>query len=314
MDEEERAIMNYRPPISHMKNALWALWFVFVTLMILWNQTEVPADPWFTWMGWVTAAGIAFFVITPLVISRDSPKIVSNKMGSTIATPQPLHIIPAQAAHPTYGVYAAGSVKAWFFFDFVASTRAYVIAPIDLVYVIGEEGNERGKGLNVVINSPLEVYTDHSTLPPHILETLQTMRKPGYQPNMPILYNWWPLMVNELSEKDEERYKKQFKEIGVTEEHIDDAWRIMETGSQKLTKFRYEEQLTNMEKNLVRREKIVNSENADLKEMIEYLKKENKDQYERITGSKEPERQRSMFEMPGRRDNDQTREREERDY
>jgi hypothetical protein len=312
MDDEDKAILGYKPPLSHMKNALWVLWFAFLSVMILWNQTETPMDPWFGWGGWFTAIGIALFVITPLVISRDSPKIVSNTMGSTIASPQPLKIIPAQAAHPAYGVYAAGSVKAWFFFDFVASTRAYVIAPLDLVYVVGEEGNERGKGLNLVVNSPLEKYYDHSTLPPHILESLKTMKKPGYDKNMPILYNWWPLMVNELTEKDKEKLQQDLRRIGVDESQMQNAVRIYETYSCKLSKFRYEDQLTNMEENLDRREKIVNSENSDLREMVEYLKKENKDLYERIVGPREQERPRGLFDIPTRNRDDE-RDREERD-
>ena len=312
MDDEEKAILNYKPPISHMKTAMWALWFVFLTIMIVWNQTEAPADPWFTWGGWFTFVGLALFGLTPLVVSRDSPKLTSNKLGSTVASPQPILTIPAQSGHPAYGVWPGGSVKAWFVYEFATSTRAYVVAPLDLVYIIGEEG----KGLNVVVNAHLEVYTNHSQLPPHILESLTTMKKPKYDENMPILYGWWVLMENKLSKEDEQKYKEMFRDIEVPEEKIEDAYRIMSMGAQKLTKFRYEDQLTNMEKNLTRREKIVNSENADLRKMIEYLKKENKDLYQRITGSKEPQQPKSIFQIPGRNrdDEERQRDREDRDY
>ena len=277
---------------------------------MLWNQSKTPTDPWFTWAGWFSFGMLALTALTPLIVSRDSPKMSSNKVGTTCASPQPILTIPAQSGHPAYGVWAAGSVKSWFVYEFATSTRAYVVAPIDLVYIIGEEG----KGLNVVVNAHLEVYIDHSQLPPHLLEALTTMKKPKYDENMPILYGWWPLMVNALSKDDKKRYEEMFEEIGVPKEHIPDAMRVMETGSQVLTKFRYEEQLTNMEKNLLRREKIVNAENADLKKMIEYLKKENRDLYQRITGFKEPEKPRSIFEIPNRRQpEEQPNNREERD-
>ena len=308
MDDEEKAMLNYKPPISHMKTALWALWFIFLTAMLLWNQTETPADPWFTWGGWFTFIGIALFALTPLIVSRDSPKIISNKMGSTVASPQPILTIPAQSGHPAYGVWPAGSVKAWFVYEFATSTRAYVIAPLDLAYTVGEEG----KGINVFINAHLSGYIDHTQLPPHILESLTTMKKPGYSPAMPILYGWWPLMTNPVEEKEYKEYKALFRALGVPAEKEEDALRIMFMGSQKLTKFRYDDQLTNMEANLLRREKIVNSENADLREMIEYLKKENKDLYVRISGAKERQVPPSIFQMPKRepqeeQENDQRR-------
>ena len=299
MDEEEKVELNYKPPLSHMKTGLWALWFVFLTVMILWNQTETPADQYFTWGGWGSFIGIALFALAPLVISRDSPKLSSNKIGTTCASPYPVLEIPAQTAHPKYGVHCAGSVKSWFVYDFTQSTRAYIIAPTDLVYVIGEEG----KGLNVVVNCHLERY-EPDQLPPHILDALSTMKKPPYEPNMPIYYGWWPLMENRLEKKDEIAYRDQFRDIGVLEEHIDDAMRIMNTGSQVLSKFKYDKQLTDMEKNLLRREKNVNSENADKKKMIAYLKKENEDLYRRITDWKEPRPPTSMLQMPSRGDRD----------
>lgn len=310
MDDEDKAMLNYKPPITHMKSALWVLWFVFWTIIILWNQSEMPTDPWFTLAGWFSFAMMALTAITPLIVSRDSPKLVSNKMGTTVASPQPVLTIPAQSGHPAYGVWAGGSVKSWWVYNFAASTRAYIIAPLDLVYIIGEAG----KGLNVMVNSHLMPYIDHSELPPHILEELKTMKDPKYDENMPILYGWWVLMSNLLSKEDKKRYEELFEDIGVPKAQIPEAMRIMEMGSQVLTKFRYEEQLTNMEKNLLRREKIVNSENADLKEMIEYLKKENKDLYKRITGFKEPEKPRGIFEIPNRRQPEEQPERDERDY
>lgn len=310
MDDEDKAMLNYKPPISHMKTALWGLWFVFLTIMILWNQSETPTDPWFSWGGWFTWVGTMLFLIAPLIVSRDSPKISSNKTGTSIASPQPILTIPAQSAHPSYGVWPAGSVKSWFVYEFAASTRAYIIAPLDLVYTIGEEG----KGLNVMVNAHLEVYIDHTQLPPHVLEALATMKKPRYEPNMPILYGWWPFMTNPLEPDEYKDYKEQFKNIGVPKENIEEAMRIMETGSQKLTKFRYEALLTDMEKNLLRREKIVNAENADLKEMIEFLKKENRDLYESRTGYKKPEQPRSMFDLsiPRRDQEEESREEPER--
>lgn len=306
MREEEKAELNYRPPIAHMKTGLWALWFVFVTIMILWNQSETPTDPWFAWCGWLSFVGIALFGIAPLVISRDSPKIVSNKLGSTCASPLPVLDIPAQAAHPKYGVWCGGSVKAWFVYEFATSTRAYIIAPKDLVYVVGEEG----KGLNVVVNCYLEVYTDHTQLPPHVLEALSGMKKPLYEPNMPILYGWWPLTENKLEEEDMLDYKAQFRGIGVAEEHIMDAIRIVTTASQKLTKFEYGAQLTDMESNLIRREKIVNSENQDLKKGNAYLKVELDDAYKRLTDWKEPQSPKSIFQLPSKRRDQDERENE----
>ncbi len=293
MDDEEKAMLNYKPPVTQMKTALWALWFVFLILMVLWNQTETPADSWFTWGGWITTGLIVGVEIAPLLVSRASPKISSNKLGTSIGSPQPLLTIPAQSGHPAYGVWPAGSVKALFVYDFANSTKAYVIAPLDLVYIIGEEG----KGLNVIVNAHLEVYIDHTTLPPHIVESLLTMKKPSYNENMPILYGWWPLMTNPLEPEEYKEYKEMWRQLGVPEEHVPDAMRLMETGSQKLTKFRYGAQLVDMEKNLLRREKIVNSENADLRKMIQYLKVENKDLYERITGPKEKEVPRGLFQI-----------------
>jgi len=297
MDDEEKAMLNYKPPLTHMKTALWALWFVALTLLILWNQAETPADPWFTWGGWITLAALLLTTITPLIVSRDSPKIISNKLGTSIATPQPLLTIPAQSSHPAYGVWPAGSVKSWFVFNYEQTTRAYIIAPIGLVYIVGEEGSHKGKGINVLVNAHLEVYIDHSTLPPHVLEALTTMKNPHYDENMPILHGWWPLMTNPLEEEEYKEYKQRFRDIGVSEERIQDAMRTMMEASQKLTKFRYESQLVDMEKNLLRREKIVNSENADLRKMIQYLKVENKDLYERITGPKEKEVPRGLFQI-----------------
>ena len=303
MDDEEKAMMNYKPPLSHMKTAMWALWFVFLTLIILWNQTETNFDPWFAWGGWFTAGGFALFALTPLIVSRDSPKIVSVKIGTSIASPQPILTIPEQPGHPAYGVWPAGSVKSWFVYEFAQSTRGYVIAPLDLAYVMGEEG----RGLNVVINCHVEGYTDHTQLPPHILESLKSMRKPMYDNKMPIYYNWWPALINELDEKDYNDLIRDFKYLGVTEDKIQDARRILETAACKLSKFRYGEQFASMEKNLLRREKIVNSENADLKKSIQYLKVENEDLYKRITGTKDHEQPKSLLSIPSaRRDREES--------
>jgi len=301
MDDEEKAMLNYKPPISHMKTAMWVLWFIFLTAMILWNQSETPADPWFTWGGWFTSVAIALIALAPLIVSRDSPKITSNKLGSTVASPDPIQTIPAQSGHPAYGIWAGGSVKSWFVYEFATTTRAYIIAPLALAYTIGDGG----KGVNVFINAHLEQYIDHTQLPPHILDGLESMKKPSYNPSMPILYGWWPMLTNPIDPKEYKEYREHFRNLGLPEDKIEDAMRFVEMASQKLTKFRYDEQLTNMESNLLRREKIVNSENADLKKMIEYLKKENRDLYESKAGPRKQGPPPSIFQMPRREEPEQ---------
>lgn len=314
MDQEERELASYRPPVAHMKNIFWVLWFIALTILCLWNRSETPADPIFTWGGWITFAIIALIAITPLVIARDSPKMASNKLGTTIGSPNPLQIIPEQPGHPAYGIWPGGSVKAWFFYDSAATSRAYIVAPMDLVYVLGEEGHGRdsvAKGLNVVVNCHLEYYR-HDTLPPHILDALQTLKRPAYNPDMPVLYGWWPIWIKELSESEKEGFVKKFLELGMSQDKIQDAMRFLETASNKLTKFKYEDQLTKMESNLLRREKIVNAENADLKKRIEYLKKELNDQDKRQSGYKEPRHPDSMFQIPRREQQEEPEERPDR--
>jgi hypothetical protein len=300
-----------------MKNIFWVLWFVGLIILALWNKTETPADPIVTWGGWLTFFIIALIAITPLVISRDSPKLISNKLGTTIASPNPLKEIPEQPGHPAYGIYAGGSVNSWLFKETASTTRAYIIAPIDLVYVAGEEGHGKdsvAKGMNVDVNCHLEYYR-HDTLPPHVLEALQSLNRPAYNADMPVLYGWWPIRVNELSDEDKQKYLKYLMELGIPKEKTQDAMRFLEMAACKLTKFKYSEQLTKMETNLLRREKIVNAENADLKERIEYLKKELTDMDKRQSCYREPRPPDSIFQIPRREQpTEQPTERPERDY
>jgi hypothetical protein len=213
-DSEEK---EYRNPTAVMQNASLVIFFIgFVIFGYVWSGSD-NYNTFFAWGGWLWLGVITLFKFTPMLIGLRSPKFSSNKIGTTVATPDPITTVEPQGGYPEMALYPAGSVMAMEFFDIKMTTKALVWAPSSLVYVVGEQD----KGVNVVVNCHLEKLAEHSELAPHLLEATNRVTRIGYKQNLPVYTGLFPLWINVLPVERLNEYRKRFADLGISKELFD---------------------------------------------------------------------------------------------
>jgi hypothetical protein len=247
-DTEEK---EYRNQAAQMQNATIIILFLgYVLIGYVWGGSG-EYNTFFAWGGWIWLAGIALFKFTPMLIGLRSPKFSSNKIGTTIATPDPITTTEPQGGYPEMALYPAGSVMAMEFFDIKMTTKALVWAPSALVYAVGEQD----KGVNLVVNCHLQKLAEHSELAPHLLEATNRVTRVGYKQNLPVYTGLFPLMINVLPAERMNEYRKRFMDLGISQELFDGnadkqiigARQMLDQYASETSKFRYGEEFTKPE-------------------------------------------------------------------
>lgn len=252
--------------MSQMQNAVLIIGFILFVIV----SKALPSYGWFnSWWavgGWIWLALLLMLKWGPAIIENRSPKGISNKIGTTVASAEPVLVIPAQGPWPELGVWPARTVRGLGVYAYL-TCRGYVICPTALAYIIGEQN----RGVNVFWNCHLEFFPDHRELPPHVLESLRGMRRPQYNPDIPAFFNIRPLMVNDPTPEEIEVFRKQFERLGVVRKAFDsDVLPILEIFASKLSKFKYREPLTNSGETLMGALKVADADNARLRDSLEH--------------------------------------------
>ena len=239
-DTEEK---EFRNPTSTMGNASLIIFFIgYYLVAYIWGG-QGYCNTMLAYGGYVVLGAIVLFKFTPMLIGLRSPKFSSNKIGTTIATPDPITTTEPQGGYPEMALYPPGSVMAMEFFDIKMTTKALVWAPSALMYVLGEQD----KGVNVVVNCHLEKLAEQSELAPHLLEATKRVTRIGYKQNLPIYTGLFPLLINEVSKERLEEYRKRFEDLGISREVFDGnletqiigVRQILEQYAAETSKFRY---------------------------------------------------------------------------
>jgi hypothetical protein len=266
MDEGQRRELEYRPPMGQLQNAALV---ILAIAYVFWCLTFAQDGYYNT--GWVLGGWFWLFIILlfkwgPAIIENRSPKGVSNKIGTTLASAEPVVVIPAQGTWPELGVWPAKTVRGLGVYAYL-TCRGYIICPTKLAYIIGEQN----RGVNVFWNCHLEFFPDHRELPPHVLQALKSMRRPQYKPEIPAFFNIRPLMVNNPTPEQIEDFRKQFESIGVVRETFDKSIKpILETYASTLSLFRYKEPLTETGESLMQALRVADADNSRLRSSLEH--------------------------------------------
>lgn len=266
MDEGQRREFDYKPPMAHMQNAVIIIGFIG---FLIWCWTFAGKGYYNTGGylgGWLWLGVVLIVKWGPAIIENRSPKGVSNKIGTTLASAEPVLVIPAQGTWLELGVWPAKTVRGLGVYAYL-TCRGYIICPTQLAYIIGEQN----RGVNVFWNCHLEFFPDHRELPPHVLMALRGMRRPQYNVDIPAFFNNRPLMVNDPTPEQVEAFKKQFENIGVDRDTFDKAIKpILETYASTLSKFKYKEPLTESGESLMQALRVADADNSRLRDSLEH--------------------------------------------
>jgi hypothetical protein len=269
-DIEEK---EYKNSATSMQNATLVILFVSYCLVgWVWGGSSMT-NVWFSWGGWIWLGGIALFKFTPMLIGLRSPKFSSNKLGTTIASPDPITTTEPQGGYPEMALYPAGSVMAMEFFDFKMSTKALVWMPKGLAYVLGEQD----RGVNLVANCHLQKLAEHSELAPHLLEATKRVTRIGYKQNLPVYTGLFPILINDLPTERLSEYRKRFADLGISREVFDGnlekqiigVRQILDQYASETSKFKYGAEFAKPEQ---MQQTIIKSQNS----LIAQLKADNK--------------------------------------
>jgi hypothetical protein len=267
-DEKE-----YRNPAVAMQNASLVIFLIGYFLVAWVWGGHGYYNSMLAYGGYVVLGIILLFKFTPMLIGLRSPKFSSNKIGSTIATPDPITTVEPQGGYPEMALYPPGSVMAMEFFDIKMSTKALVWMPSSLAYVLGEQD----KGVNVVANCHLQKLAEQSELAPHLLEATKRVTRLGYKQNLPVYTGLFPLLINEISPGRLDEYRKRFMDLGISrevfegnlEKQVIGVRQILEQYAAETSKFRYGEEFSKPEQML---QTIIKSQAS----LINQLKGDNK--------------------------------------
>jgi hypothetical protein len=266
MDEGQRRERDYKPPMSQMQNAVLIILFVMFVVVSKVMPSYGFYNAWWAIGGWIWLGIFLAFKWGPAIIENRSPKGISNKIGTTIASAEPVLVIPAQGPWPEMGVWPAKTVRGLGVYAYL-TCRGYIICPTALAYIVGEQN----RGVNVFWNCHLEFFPDHRELPSHILESLRGMRRPAYNSAIPAFFNIRPLLVNDPTAEEIETYRKQFEAIGISKKVFGETVRpILEIYASKLSKFKYVEPLTESGETMMQALRVADADNARLRDSLEH--------------------------------------------
>jgi len=275
MPTEEEAEADYRPPLSQMQNAGLVIFFVaYVVYGWVWAGSGYFNNA-FAWGGWLFLGIFMMFKWGPMVIALGSPKGVSNKIGTTIASAEPVLVIPPEGDYPEMGVWPAKTYRSLGVYAYL-TCAGYVICPTRLAYIIGEQN----RGVNVFWNSRLRLITDHAELAPHIRTALRGMKRPPYVEAMPCYVGVYPLLVKDPTNEDLEEYRTWFERLGISRELFDGdpkkqiigVRQKLEQYAADLSMFKYDEATMHPGKMFESQIKSLNAHNDVLVRQIDWLK------------------------------------------
>lgn len=216
MPAEEEMEADYRPPLSQMQNAAIIIGFVaYVVYGWVWGGNGYYNN-FFAWGGWLWLGIFMMFKWGPMVIALGSPKGVSNKIGTTIASAEPVLVIPPEGDYPEMGVWPAKTYRSLGVYAYL-TCAGYIICPTKLAYIIGEQN----RGVNVFWNCRLRLISDHAELAPHIKTALRGMKRPPYVAEMPCYCGIYPLLVKDPTDENLEEYRTWFEGKGISRELFD---------------------------------------------------------------------------------------------
>jgi len=266
MDEGQKREFEYKPPMSAMQNAFLVILFV---AFVFWTWAFAGKGYYNTGVylgGWLWLGVILIFKWGPAIIENRSPKGVSNKIGTTIASAEPVLVIPAQGTWPELGVWPAKTVRGLGVYAYL-TCRGYIICPTQLAYIIGEQN----RGVNVFWNCHLEFFPDHRELPPHVLQALRGMRRPQYKVEVPAFFNIRPLLVNDPTPEQIEKFRGQFENLGIKRDAFDKTVKaILESYASDLSRFKYKEPLTESGESLMQALRVADADNSRLRDSLEH--------------------------------------------
>lgn len=273
-DETPGTRSPFQSRVSGMRNATLIIGFIgYIILSRVWASYGY-FNSWYALGGWGLVGIFVMFFWGPLVVANRSPKFSSNKMGGTIASPQPILEVPSQGGWPDMVLYDPGSVKGLGLYEHTMSAKAYVWMPKALAYIVGEED----RGVNVVANCHLMQLSEHCELPPHLYDAMVMMRRPAYKSKMTCFLGLFPLMTNELTSEQVEYYRRRCEQFGVSRAAFDGEVEgrvpfksVFEEYASATSRFRPDEKFTKGESMTKMLESIMKSQNS----MIEKLRRDN---------------------------------------
>lgn len=266
MDEGQKRELDYKPPMSQMQNAVIVILFVAFVIA----SKVLPSYGWFNawWAigGWIWLGIFLTVKWGPQLIENRSPKGISNKIGTTVASAEPVLVIPAQGPWPELGVWPARTVRGLGVYAYL-TCRGYIVCPTALAYIVGEQN----RGVNVFWNCHLEFFPDHRELPPHVLLALKGMRRPAYNSAIPAFFNIRPLLINNPTPEEKETFRREFEQLGIARDVFDQfVLPKMETFATKLSEFKYKEPLTDSGESLMQALRVADADNQRLRESLEH--------------------------------------------
>jgi len=254
-DLEREEIEQYKPPLRTMTKFTLVVMWILLFIAIWWNQTNVPADPW--WVLGMPFCGLITFITLygPAEVKLASPGGISHLHHDSIKTNKPIKKIPPIPGRPELGIYSLGSVDAPHFgIGTFVGTRELIIVPTKLALEFG---------LNVAWNAVTEDYTDHTQLPPDVYEALQGLNE--YKPDMHIEYGLRPRYWNQLNPKDIADFKDGMRyvieeqiKMGAPQKLVDEMYLKMHELATTVSPFELDATITNVAESSEIREKKLN--------------------------------------------------------
>ena len=256
---------DFKPAMAQMQSAMLIIAFIgYCLLGYVWGG-HGWYNTFFAWGGWLWLVLLFVLLYGGKVVENRSPKFVSNVVGTTIASPHPIIELEPQGGWPRMGLFALRTVRGLGIYEYSMTCRAYCWMPSILANTIGQEE----KGVNVFANAQLVRLSEHSELAPHLVDATRLMRRPAYNPEMPVYVAYFPLLVNDPTPEQLEEFKKEFEKLGVSREMFEPQIRgILERYACALSRFRYKD----FEKPEQMLQTIIKSQNT----MIDQLKRDNR--------------------------------------
>lgn len=257
-DIEQDEIEQYKPPLKMMTNfTIIAMW-VALGLAIMFNQTEVPADPWWV-LGIPFVGGITFAIkLGPEVVKNASAKVVSFLHGDSIMSNEPFgEEVPESPGLPKCGVFLPGSVSApHFAVGTYVGTKEIIVVPTGLALKFGK---------NLVINCWTQAYSDHTQLPPSVYEVVQ--KNPYYNRDMIVEFGTYPAYVHAPTRDQTAQFKRELRAdlsgygFDASQECLDKMYLVMERWACIVSPFHFGDHLPeNVLNNMDFREKATNQD------------------------------------------------------
>ncbi len=255
---EDDEIQQSKSPLRTMTKLTLAVMWIALFIAVWWNQSTVPADPW--WVLGMPVCGLITFAVLygPAEVKLASPHGISRLHSDSIKSNNPLKTIAAIPGRPELGIYSFGSVDAPHFgIGTFVGTRELIVVPTKLAM---------RRGRNLDINCQTQDYTDHTQLPPDVFVALQELDE--YRPDMHVEYGLWPEDNFKLGERDKKDFidtlkytlENEYGNGSASEKILRELFKKMDELANTVSPFSYDPSLTGTIQNFMMREKSLNHE------------------------------------------------------